>query len=608
MSGCGYEIKELVSNQTPLPVVERGYSRHMYFCPKTDRFIYTNGKTVVLRSFAKPEDGTVFTQHKFNATVAAFSPNGEWVASGDASGQVFVWGVKNGNIKLEAPISSMPIADVCWDSEGKRLCAVGDGSGAYGRFFSWDTGNACGTVEGHIKRAIACAIKPTRPFRAVTAGEDNQIVAYEGPPYKKHHILKTHERYPNKVTFHPSGDHLLSVGSDTKIIVYEGKDLTETRQISDEKEGHTGSIYSACFNGDGSKFVTCGVDKTVKIWNFEGGNVEATYKIGEEVEDQQMCVIWHKDWIVSISCSGALNYCDPNSPGTITKRVVGHMGALKGLSTDPKNKKFYSVDAESKLCVWENGLATWFKGKGHTKGLTDVAINCDGSQVVSVGLDDCLRFNDCKSMEFAASGVPVGGAPSCVCAGSQDPNLAVVGIGQEKIAVVSSGKATITATTYKPLCVALSPDDKKLLVGGDDKIIHLYSLNAGELKEEHVIKTHQHHVLSVRWSPCGKFYSSTSADKTCLIFDATSHAQLNNSSWEFHKMMVNDHAWSPDGKRVATISNDLNIFIWSDTVKFGTTKTKLTAVHSVSANKIGWLDDNTLVSMGADNVIKTFTV
>lgn len=608
MSGCGYEIKELQQNLAPLPIVERGFGRHLYACQKSDRFIYTNGKTVVLRSFANPETATVFTQHKFNATVAQFSPNGEWVASGDAGGGVLVWGVKNGNIKNEASVSSMSIADLAWDGEGKRILAVGDGSQSYGRFFTWDTANACGTVEGHIKRIISCAVKKDRPFRAVTAGEDNSLVCYYNAPYKKDHILKNHERYPNKVQFSPNSDHLVSVGSDGKIFVYEAKELTKTREISDEK-GHDGAIYSFCFNGNGTRFVTCGADKTCKIWDFEKGQVQGTYTIGNDIDDQQLGVIWHKDWIVSVSLSGALNYLDPANPGTVTKTVVGHMHGIKGLSVDIAHKKFYTGDSGGRLCMWENGLATWFKGKGHNKGLTDVAVNCDGSLVASVGLDDCLRFNETKSMEFSSCGIGVGGAPSCLCLGSKSPDLAVVGISQNKLTVIQGGHACTKEIKYKPLCCALSPDDSKVLVGGDDKQIHIYPLTGGALEDGTVVcKAHTHHVLSVRWSPCGTRFSSSSADKTVLVHDAISNAQLNSSSWEFHRMMVNDHAWSPDGKRVATISNDLNIFIWTDTEKFSTKKIKIQGTHSVSANKIDWLDNETLVSIGADGVIKTYTI
>jgi len=337
--------------------------------------------------------------------------------------------------------------------------------------------------------------------------------------------------------------------------------------------------------------------------------VEGTYTIGTDVDDQQMCVLWHKNWIVSISLSGALNYLDPSNIGTITRTIHGHMGNSNGsIATDTANKVFYTADDNGKICAWQNGLATWFTGKGHGKGIRDLSVNCDGTAVASVGLDDTLRFNETKSNELSTNGIGLGGAPTCVACGKKSADLAVVGIAQNKITVVSGGSATNTAVNYKPLCVDISPCDTKVIVGGDDKQVHLYSLSGGELKEEHVVKTHMHHVFSVRFSPCGTRYSSSSGDKTVLVHDATSHAQLNSSSWEFHKMMVNDHAWSPDGSRIASISNDLNCFIWTDTEKFSTKKLKLAGIHSVSGSSVGWLDNNTLITKGGDGIIKTFTV
>ena len=53
--------------------------------------MYTNGKSVVLRSLRNPMLCDMYTEHGYAATVARFSPNGEWVASGDTAGNVRVW-------------------------------------------------------------------------------------------------------------------------------------------------------------------------------------------------------------------------------------------------------------------------------------------------------------------------------------------------------------------------------------------------------------------------------------------------------------------------------------------------------------------------------------
>jgi len=51
-------------------------------------------------------------------------------------------------------------------------------------FYRWDSGTNVGEFDGHSRRVLSCAFKPTRPFRIVTCGEDFLVNFYEGPPFK----------------------------------------------------------------------------------------------------------------------------------------------------------------------------------------------------------------------------------------------------------------------------------------------------------------------------------------------------------------------------------------------------------------------------------------
>lgn len=52
------------------------------------------------------------------------------------------------------------------------------------RFCRWDSGSTVGDFDGHSKRVLSCAFKPTRPFRIITCGEDFLVNFYEGPPFR----------------------------------------------------------------------------------------------------------------------------------------------------------------------------------------------------------------------------------------------------------------------------------------------------------------------------------------------------------------------------------------------------------------------------------------
>lgn len=53
--------------------------------------------------------------------------------------------------------------------------------------YRWDSGTNVGEFDGHSRRVLSCAFKPTRPFRIITCGEDFLVNYYEGPPFKFKH-------------------------------------------------------------------------------------------------------------------------------------------------------------------------------------------------------------------------------------------------------------------------------------------------------------------------------------------------------------------------------------------------------------------------------------
>ena len=60
--------------------------------------------------------------------------------------------------------------------------------------------------------------------------------------------IKTHTKFIQDVRYAPSGDQFASVGSDSKIFVYDGKTGETLGEIADSP--HTGSIVrTACLAG-----------------------------------------------------------------------------------------------------------------------------------------------------------------------------------------------------------------------------------------------------------------------------------------------------------------------------------------------------------------------
>lgn len=54
----------------------------------------------------------------------------------------------------------------------------------FSHVFTADSGNSLGDLIGHSAAVNAISFRPERPFRLVSASEDNSLCFYEGPPFK----------------------------------------------------------------------------------------------------------------------------------------------------------------------------------------------------------------------------------------------------------------------------------------------------------------------------------------------------------------------------------------------------------------------------------------
>lgn len=51
---------------------------------------------------------------------------------------------------------------------------------SFGHVFLFDTGTSNGSLSGHSKAMTSLDYRPERPYRIVSAGEDNAVAIFEG--------------------------------------------------------------------------------------------------------------------------------------------------------------------------------------------------------------------------------------------------------------------------------------------------------------------------------------------------------------------------------------------------------------------------------------------
>ena len=113
------------------------------------------------------------------------------------------------------------------------------------------------------------------------------------------------------------------------------------------------------------------------------------------------------------------------------------------------------------------------------------------------------------------------------------------------------------------------------------------------------LTVHSDSVLSVAASPDGKYLASGSNDDTVIIWDANSGQRLK--TFEGHSDRVNSVCWSPDGKYLASSSDDDTVIIWD--AKSGECIRTLRG-HSDWVYSVCWSPDGKYLASGSgDNTV-----
>ncbi|KAJ5133506.1 hypothetical protein N7526_004871 [Penicillium atrosanguineum] len=131
-----------------------------------------------------------------------------------------------------------------------------------------------------------------------------------------------------------------------------------------------------------------------------------------------------------------------------------------------------------------------------------------------------------------------------------------------------------------------------------DNTINIWGLTTGQCAS--TLKGHRDSVTSIAWSPDGSRLVSASDDRTVKIWDPTTGQCA--STLEGHRDSVRSIAWSPDGSRLASASNDNTIKIWDPT-----TSQCISTLegHSYRVELVAWSPDGSrLASASYDNTIK----
>ncbi|QRV96723.1 WD40 repeat-like protein [Ceratobasidium sp. AG-Ba] len=389
-------------------------------------------------------------------------------------------------------------------------------------------------------------------------------------------LCMSHEDNVYAVAISCDGRRVISGSTDRTVRIW---DADTGAPIGEPLKGHSDSVRSVAYSPDGRRIVSGSADKTMRIWDADTGA-----PIGEPLEGHSSSV-WSVAYspdgrrIVSGSADETVRIWDADTGAPIGEPLEGHSDSVFSVAYSPDGRRIVSGSADKTMRIWDadTGAPIGEPLEGHSSSVWSAAYSPDGRRIVSGSNDKTLRIWDADT--GAPIGEPLKGHSSSVLSVAYSPDgRRIVSGSHDK--TVRIWDADTGAPIGEPLrghsgsvySVAYSPDGRRIASGSDDSTVQVCGIGMTQVLFEILIERHgdsigkpleghSSSVFSVAYSPDGRRIVSGSNDKTVRIWDADTGA-LIGEPLRGHSSSVWSVAYSPDGRRIVSGSNDKAVRIW----------------------------------------------
>ena len=509
----------------------------------------------------------------FWCSSVAYSSDGELLVTSGTGGGAVVWEAATGRRVLALSGHEGPVVAVAVHPQGTHIAtASADGTAALWPLARLlDDGERESTAPtitftGHLSEVVDVAFSADGA-RLATASRDRTARVWDTATGELLQTFSGHEESVRDVLFTAAGDFLVTGSSDMTARVWN----LSTGEAIAVLSGHTDRIFDVTLSPDEQLLATASRDGTVKAWNltWEGDAVSATEQMAVVNGNQHGGPVYAAAFapggrLLATGGDDATAQVWDVDTGQRLLTLAGHNSTVVNLAFSPDGSTLATGSLDGTVRTWDvtpEGGREWLTLAGHRDVSFDVRFSPDGGRLATASFDGTAALWDVRDGQQLRS-LMISPAPVSAAVFSPDgQRLATSSFdgtavlwnpaNGERVRVLEGHQGPVTD-------VAFHGDGHLLATAGADGTVRLWDAANGD--ETQLFARHERGVERVTFSPDGHFLASAGVDGTVRIFNLENDTQI--AALAAHEGGVLGLAFNADGDRLATTGSDGLAKVW----------------------------------------------
>jgi WD40 repeat protein len=350
-----------------------------------------------------------FLGHNGPVFAAAFSPDGNRIASAGYDGRILLWkpaaDTKDGAVKSTFDTAmeghTAAIDAVQFSADGETLVTASYDNTV--RLWDVKNGKLHETLRGHAGRVRAVAMipfpgqkaekdAPPTKSRLISGGLDRHVKVWDLQGYREELVLgadivRAHDDSVLGVSFSPDGHNILSASRDRTARLW---DRMSGKLLGEFQQGHHYLATTEVFFPDGTRFLTAAVDNTARIWDvatgmqvqtLDGTGVSAAAAISRDGtrvatgSERRTARIW-------------------DARGNRLAETPDHKAEVTSVAFSPNGRLLFTGDELGRCRLWDaadikpgSELKLLWEGQRHSRSVIAGCFTPDGKRLLTASSD-----------------------------------------------------------------------------------------------------------------------------------------------------------------------------------------------------------------------------